>query len=116
MRQREGDVSKGIPLSAKIGRVCIEEAAQDLTMDYTVNRRRTLADLTRRLNDRSRPVLPRASAREPHRGGCAGVCGAPAARGRRQRYDQSRARAISSGCTARHARGEGPAAARISPS
>jgi hypothetical protein len=38
LRQREGDVSKGIPVSAKIGRLRFEDASKDLvpTMRSTV--------------------------------------------------------------------------------
>ena len=49
LKLREGDVAKGIAISARVGRVRFEEAAQDLVTDYTVNGKRTLKDLTRRV-------------------------------------------------------------------
>ncbi len=37
MRQREGDIAKGVPISAKVGRLRFEDAAADLLNDYKVN-------------------------------------------------------------------------------
>ena len=39
LKQREGDVSKGAPLTAQIGRLRFDEAAQDLLTDYKVNKK-----------------------------------------------------------------------------
>jgi hypothetical protein len=41
LRQREGDVSKGVPISAKIGRLRFEEASKDLLTDYEINGKRS---------------------------------------------------------------------------
>jgi ABC-type dipeptide/oligopeptide/nickel transport system ATPase component len=34
---REGDVAKGVPVSAKIGQLCFEDAVKDLVNDYKAN-------------------------------------------------------------------------------
>jgi integrase len=49
LRQREGDVSKGVPISAKIGRLRFEDASKDLLTDYQVNGKRSLEHVTRRV-------------------------------------------------------------------
>jgi integrase len=41
LKQREGDVAKGVPISPKIGRVRFEEASKDLLTDYKVNGKRS---------------------------------------------------------------------------
>jgi len=45
LRQREGDVSKGVPISAKIGRLRFEDAAKDLLTDYEINGKRSHKNL-----------------------------------------------------------------------
>lgn len=50
LREREGDLQKGAPLSAKVNRVRFEEAAQDVVTDYRINRKRSIDDLERRLD------------------------------------------------------------------
>jgi len=47
LKQREGDVSKGMPLTARIGRLRFEEAANDLVTDYTINGKRSTKNLQR---------------------------------------------------------------------
>src|SRR5690349_17075440 len=42
LQQREGDVSKGIAVTPKVGRVMFEEAATDLLNDYRTNGKRSL--------------------------------------------------------------------------
>ena len=37
LKQREGDVARGAPLSAKIGRLRFEDASADLLIDYQVS-------------------------------------------------------------------------------
>jgi integrase len=49
LRLREGDIERGLPVSAKIGRLRFEEAAQDLLNDYQTNGKRTLKDVERRI-------------------------------------------------------------------
>jgi len=41
LRQREGDVSKGVPISAKIGRLRFEDASEDLLTEYKINGRKS---------------------------------------------------------------------------
>jgi hypothetical protein len=41
LKVREGDVARGAPLSAKIGRLRFEDAAKDLLNDYQVNGKRS---------------------------------------------------------------------------
>src|SRR4051812_1460651 len=41
LKQREGDVAKGAPLSAKIGRLRFEDASKDLLTDYQINGKRS---------------------------------------------------------------------------
>src|SRR5205809_639168 len=41
LKIREGDVAKGVPMSAKIGRLRFEEAAKDLLTDYEINGKRS---------------------------------------------------------------------------
>ncbi len=42
LKLREGDIAKGIPVSAKIGQFRFDEAAEDLLTDYRVNAKRAL--------------------------------------------------------------------------
>ena len=48
LKLREGDVARGVPVTAKIGQLRFEEAATDLLTDYRVNGRRSTAHLERR--------------------------------------------------------------------
>ena len=45
LKQREGDVARGAPLSARIGRLRFEDAAQDLLTDYRINGKRSYVNL-----------------------------------------------------------------------
>jgi len=45
LRQREGDIAKGAPITAKIGRLTFDDAAADLLNDYLVNGKRSHANL-----------------------------------------------------------------------
>src|SRR5690606_29904985 len=49
LKIREGDVAKGIPVSAKIGQLRFEDAAKDLITDYEVNGMRSIGVLKRRI-------------------------------------------------------------------
>ena len=49
LKIREGDVAKGIPISTKVGQLRFEEAARDLVNDYTINGKRPLDEIQRRL-------------------------------------------------------------------
>jgi integrase len=57
LRLREGDIERGLPVSAKIGRLRFEEAAQDLVNDYRTNRKATLKDVERRVDLHLRPFF-----------------------------------------------------------
>ncbi len=57
LRLREGDVAKGVPVSAKIGRLRFEEAAQDVIHDYTTNGKRSLRVLERRIEKHLTPYF-----------------------------------------------------------
>ena len=47
LRLREGDIARGVPVTARVGRVKFEEAAEDLLNDYKVNGRKSLSDVER---------------------------------------------------------------------
>ena len=55
LRTREGAIAGGAAITAKVGQVKFEDAAKDLITDYTVNGKRTVVDLTRRLDERLTP-------------------------------------------------------------
>jgi hypothetical protein len=40
LRDREGDVAKGVPISLRIGRLTFEDAVKDILNDYQINGRR----------------------------------------------------------------------------
>ena len=47
LRQREGDIVKGVPITARVVRVTIDELLKDVQNDYKMNGRRSLRDLLR---------------------------------------------------------------------
>lgn len=51
LRQREGDVAKGVAISPKIGRVRFEEASKDLLTDYEINAKRSKDNLKNTIID-----------------------------------------------------------------
>ena len=55
LKDREGDIVKGVPVSSKMSRVRFDELAGDMVTDYKVNEKRSLRDLEMRLNNH---VLP----------------------------------------------------------
>jgi hypothetical protein len=57
LRVREGDVEHGIPIEPKMGKVTFEDAATDITNDYTANGKRSLGELTRRIDKHLAPVF-----------------------------------------------------------
>src|SRR5215212_2536105 len=57
LRLREGDIERGLPVSARIGRLRFEEAAHDLLNDYRTNGKATLKDLERRVDLHLRPFF-----------------------------------------------------------
>ena len=50
LRLREGDIERGVPVTPRIGRMRFREAADDLLSDYQVNKRKSLADVKRRID------------------------------------------------------------------
>lgn len=50
LKRREGAVADGVPLTTKIGQARFKDAADDLINDYTINHRRSLDEVTRRVN------------------------------------------------------------------
>jgi integrase len=50
LKLREGDVAKGIPITAKVGQLRVEEALVAVVNDYKVNGKRSLVDVERRIN------------------------------------------------------------------
>jgi integrase len=49
LRDREGDVEKGVPINPDVGRITFDDAATDLLNDYSMNRKRTYKDARRRI-------------------------------------------------------------------
>jgi integrase len=49
LRDREGDISKGVPITATSTRFTFDEAAKDVVADYTVNGKRSKGELERRI-------------------------------------------------------------------
>lgn len=47
LKLREGDVAKGAPISAKIGRLKFDEASADLVTDYRINAKKSIAHVER---------------------------------------------------------------------
>ena len=49
LRIREGDIAKGLPVTARVGQLRFDEAAADVVTDYRVNGKRTLRDVEHRV-------------------------------------------------------------------
>ena len=47
LRRVEGDISNGVPVTPKIGRLTLQDAAEDLLTNYRVNRRKSIDDVER---------------------------------------------------------------------
>lgn len=50
LRLREGDVARGVKITPAMTRVTIDELLADVVTDYTINNKRSLADLKRRID------------------------------------------------------------------
>lgn len=50
LKQREGDIAHGLPITPAIGRLTFEDAAKDLLTDYQVNGRRSYVHVKRRID------------------------------------------------------------------
>lgn len=57
LKIREGDVAKGLPVSAKAGRFTFNEAARDLLNDYTTNKKRSYKVVKRRVEKHLLPYF-----------------------------------------------------------
>jgi integrase len=57
LKKREGDVAHGLAVSPKIGRLRFEEAATDLLNDYTVNGKRSVDEVKRRIEKHLAPFF-----------------------------------------------------------
>ena len=57
LKIREGDIAKGLPVTARAGQLRFDEAAADVVTDYTVNGKRSLRDVERRIRLHLEPVF-----------------------------------------------------------
>jgi len=57
LRTREGDIVKGIPVDPDAGRITFEEAVADLLNDYSMNGKKTLDDVRRRIKKHLAPYF-----------------------------------------------------------
>lgn len=57
LRDREGDVVKGVPVNPNVGKITVDEAATDLLNDYSMNRKRTYKDAERRIKKHLAPFF-----------------------------------------------------------
>jgi Phage integrase, N-terminal SAM-like domain len=57
LKDREGKVVNGAPITAKVGKLRFEEAATDLLNDYRVNGRRSLRTIEHRVEHHLKPFL-----------------------------------------------------------
>ena len=57
LKRREGDAVRGLPVSARVGQLRLDEAAEDLFNDYRTNGKRSLAHVRRRVEKHLRPLF-----------------------------------------------------------
>src|SRR5262245_20855296 len=57
LRTREGDIARGLPITPRVGRIRFEELAEDLINDYTVNGKRSLSHIKRRVEKHLTPFF-----------------------------------------------------------
>jgi integrase len=57
LKEREGDVAKGLPITADVGKIRFEEAAEDLLTDYRINHKRSLRTVTLRIRKHLTPFF-----------------------------------------------------------
>jgi integrase len=55
LKDREGDIAKGLPVTAAIGRMRFDDAAADLLTEYLVNARKSHQDVKQRIHDHLAP-------------------------------------------------------------
>ncbi len=49
LKLREGDIARGAPVTPQVNRCTIDELLADVVIDYELNKKRSLADLKRRI-------------------------------------------------------------------
>jgi hypothetical protein len=57
LKEREGNVAKGMPITADVGKIQFEEATDDLLTDYRINKRRSLRTVTLRIRKHLTPFF-----------------------------------------------------------
>lgn len=57
LRDREGEIAKGVPVTAQSGRLTFDDATKDVVTDYTVNGKRSKGELERRIKLHVRPYF-----------------------------------------------------------
>jgi integrase-like protein len=57
LRDREGDVEKGVPITPDVGRITFDDASADLLNDYSINRKKTYDDARRRIRKHLSPFF-----------------------------------------------------------
>jgi integrase len=57
LRKREGKIADGLPISPKVGKVTFADAAKDLLADFTTNKKKSLAVVTRRVEKHLAPFF-----------------------------------------------------------
>jgi hypothetical protein len=85
LRQREGDVERGVPVTTQTNRVTLSELLDDVLTDYTVNGRRSLDTVTHYIEGHVRPTSARARRRRSRRPTCARTSPSGKRRARRMR-------------------------------
>jgi hypothetical protein len=57
LKAREGDVAKGMPITAAVGTIRFDEAAEDLLTDYRLNQKRSRRTVTLRITKQLTPFF-----------------------------------------------------------
>ena len=57
LKGKEGDISRGVPVTSQHARMTFDDAAADLLTEYAVNGRRSIGGVTRRVNLGLRPFF-----------------------------------------------------------
>jgi integrase len=57
LKQREGDIQLGLPITPRTNRVTFDELMADVMNDYEVNKKRSIADLKRRIELHLKPFF-----------------------------------------------------------
>lgn len=57
LKVREGKIAEGLPITARIGQLRFDEAAADVVTDYRVNGKRSIAEVSRRIDKHLEPFF-----------------------------------------------------------